>query len=237
MPTQDFTHDGSAEFTLGSTEQSEPAAPPRDVPDVHVTIAWEDPDVKGFFRKLIRTYAQVITNPRPVFASLDNKEWFKPLLFLMINWSLIFYVLTAGKMISELFELGGAAAFVEQQGHPLSIFFAVYNIVLFPIQAFMGGLIGSAVLHFFFWIFGSGSKGFYGTLRAVCYSQAAAVFSIIPIVGFIIQYTYQVLAMAYMHSISTARAFFIMLVPMFLVGGFFFLILGYKFFRIFFIGY
>ncbi|MGE5840712.1 MAG: YIP1 family protein, partial [Deltaproteobacteria bacterium] len=81
----------------------------------------------------------------------------------------------------------------------------------------------SLFLHLLLTVVGGGKKGFEATFRAVCYSQAAQFWALLPYVGGLVaalwQVVVQVIGIREIHEVSYTRVIVAFLIPAVLVGA------------------
>lgn len=165
-------------------------------------IPWEGE--AGFFSRLLGTIAAVLFSPAQAFGAPARPGQ---------RWALTFGVIltTLGSCAGLLwsYRLGELEA-------PRHI--VIFLLVFMPLFALLGMYLASAWVHFFLWVIRGAKRGFTPTFRVVSYSQATAVFVLLPYVGGWISTIWQLVAMtiglAQAHGISRGRAFMSLVLPL-----------------------
>jgi hypothetical protein len=98
----------------------------------------------------------------------------------------------------------------------LSTFFVIPFVAI-------GLFVQSGILHTLLTIFSENRFGFSATFKVVAYSQSAAIWTVIPIVGWLISFFWQfvvtVVGLREMQRISTAKAVLACILPLLLFGA------------------
>lgn len=141
--------------------QGDPPLGPGDAP------AWESGPSPT---NLLRTIRQVLLRPVRTMAAPAPPGRVSPLIYALIL-GLIGYMGAA----FWLAVLGGAP------GVPWQVLAG--QVLISPLKTCLLLVVETLVHHFFLWMLGGTRTGLAGTWRAVCYSQAALVFYLVPRLG------------------------------------------------------
>jgi len=183
-------------------------------------IAWENRGEEGFLAALIKTWKEVLFQPKKFFSSMPTKAGIKsPLLFAVIWGSL---AITISAFINMVVVISGTALPNLPPGSvlpPKAMMAGSYVVlmILSPLLVTAGVFLISSIYHLIVLLFG-GREGFKATLRVLCYTNAMAVFNIIPLAGPICVTIYSVILFAIgfkrAQKLSTAKAVIAALLPM-----------------------
>jgi len=213
--------------------------PPRSAPP-----AWEPPPAAtpalrpvpfedlesfpGFWSRVGGMFRMVFSNPLELFDRVPVTEGLgAPWRFLLLLsvpvfliMSLIFFLVGIGIMMAALEQAGKGDGKAVAAIMPV-IFGAI--LLLMPLFAFLGMVIGGAFNHFFLWMWG-GLKPGVGTGQSIrAYGYASAFIQIgglIPYIGILIHIAGLVvigMGLARMHKTNTWRGICAVLTPLFLV--------------------
>lgn len=161
------TEEGDARqgYTSPGTPPARPAAPPPDY--ARFSLAWEgdDPLLKGLWR----TIWQVLLHPVNSFRApgLPGQAW-------ALAFGLILG--TFGMALQVLW----SKVFDKPDMIPLP---ALWWLVLSPLLILAGLYLNAAITHLGLIMVGGAKRGFTATMRVVGYSEAAAVFYLVPFLG------------------------------------------------------
>lgn len=163
-----------------------------------------------------RTVVAVLTQPVAFFRGIARRgDFMNPAVFAVICalisallggiLGLIFAPLFAGPGDTGEAFAGGIGGFI-------------FNLILTPIYAAVGLIIGSGILHLLVLLFvRPANAGFEATFRAVSYSWVYQLISWIPIIGWIVGPIYGivllVLGIREVHTTTTGTAALIVLIP------------------------
>jgi hypothetical protein len=163
-----------------------------------------------------RTVVAVLTQPVAFFRGIARRgNFINPAIFAVICalisallggiLGLIFAPLFAGPGDTGEAFAGGIGGFI-------------FNLILTPIYAAVGLIIGSGILHLLVLLFvRPANAGFEATFRAVSYSWVYQLISWIPIIGWIVGPIYGivllVLGIREVHTTTTGTAALIVLIP------------------------
>jgi hypothetical protein len=188
-------------------------APPRP------RLPWDERDRIGLFSALVETTRQVLAAPGAFFRAMPvTGELGSPLLYAMVvGWiglvaSALYGAIFQAIVGSRLASLGGGQAslvpilaLLESWGG------FVMQVVLGPVFVAIGVFAWAGLVHLMLLGLGAGRGGFSGTFGVACYSQAFAVFSLIPFCGTLLVMPYVfvlwVVGLAAAHGIGEARGY------------------------------
>lgn len=190
-------------------------------------VAWEKRDEIGFLNALFNTWTEVLLHPKKFFSNMPTKAGIKsPLLFALICGSLAIII---AAFVNILVALSGAVLPNLPPGAPVPPKAAMVGsyvtiMILSPLLVAAGIFIGSAMYHLVVIIFG-GREGFRATFRVLSYTNALAVFNVIPFVGpiFVTVYSIVLFTIGFnqAHKMGVVRATLAALLPMlflFIIG-------------------
>ncbi|HCZ32295.1 MAG TPA: hypothetical protein DHV93_01775 [Holophagaceae bacterium] len=192
-------------------------------------IPFEDLEaMPGFWSRVGAMFRLVFTNPMELFDRVPATEGLgAPWRFLMLMsvpvfliMALLFFFVGMGIMLAALEQTGKGDGKAVAAIMPV-IFGAI--LLLMPLFAFLGMIIGGALNHFFLWMWG-GLKPGVGTgqsIRAYGYASAfIQIGALIPYLGFLVQIAGMVvigMGLARMHKTDTWRGICAVLTPLFLL--------------------
>jgi len=197
-------------------------------------------DWKGYLTDL----GSVLFKPQAFFSSVPPRGNVGRALLFGIGWAVI------GKFFQSLWSYGlfkeFYVPFVEQLGQE---FGQGLDTAAFSGPAyFVGGLFGSMVwiafvlilatlaIHLCLMLFGGANQGLEASLKGIAYSQAAYVWSAVPVVGFLVAPVWWIVcatvALKNFHRTTTTKSLFAVLTPM-LVFAFFVMLAAILFFTLF----
>ncbi len=143
---------------------------------------WERRMDIGLCKGILNTLSYALFSPAAFYRSMRKIDGIgEPLAFGMLMGS-------AGAMMGLfwkfLFILRGASSlsgFIPAEV-PLNIVFFIM-VILSPFFIVAKMFITGGLIHLFLMIFGSNKRGFQGTFRVIAFSQSAGIFSLIPGIG------------------------------------------------------
>jgi len=183
-------------------------------------ILWENRGQEGLFGALVKTWTDIVFHPKKFFAEMPTKAGIKnPLLFTLICGSI---AITFAALINIVSVLSGGTMPNVPAGTPappvgVAVGSYVALIVFSPLLVALGVFIGTGIYHLVVLMFG-GKEGFFATFRVLSYTNALAVFNILPIVGpiFVTGYSIVMFVIGFknVHKMSTGRAVIVAILPM-----------------------
>jgi hypothetical protein len=217
---------GSSASSARSVEESGPSAaapgggpPPPADPVASPGIPWDQRERVGLFSALAETTRQVIAEPGAFFRAMPVSGGLgSPLLYaVVIGWvglvASAFYGAVFQSIVgSRLASLGGERvdlvpllSLLESWGG------LVVQVVFGGVFVAIGVFVWAGLLHLMLLLLGAGRGGFEATFGVVCYSQAFAIFSIIPFCGTLLVMPYVlvlwVIGLAAVHGVGEARSY------------------------------
>ncbi len=194
-------------------------------------IPWERRDRIGFVAALVETTQRVLTAPADFFREMPTTGGIaSPLLYavilgyagIVVN-AIYDFVLTTvmGTSFGSLSGLGGDN---EAMGRLMPFISGGvglgFQLILGPVFLVVGLFLVSGIVHLALMALGGGGRGFEATFRVASYSEAAAVFYIIPICGQLLGGIYMIVLMiigvSEAHGISRGKAAAAVLLPILL---------------------
>ncbi len=164
----------------------------------------------------VRTVQSVLLNPVGFFRGISRQgDFINPAIFALIC-ALISAVLGGiiGLVLSPLFAVSGDTGEVFAGG----IGGFIINLILTPVYAAIGLVIGAGILHLLVLLFiRPANAGFEATFRAVSYSWVYQLISWIPVIGWIVGPIYGVVLLIFgvreVHATTTGKAALVVLIP------------------------
>ncbi|MFA4016097.1 MAG: hypothetical protein RUDDFDWM_001198 [Candidatus Fervidibacterota bacterium] len=189
----------------------------------------EEPTLHGgWFNSLIRTWIEACFHPVDFFESVGRGYRLnEPLIFgMIIGWLNGF----ATALISFAIRLPLLALLqaTGSEGTAQMIFTVISEAVWIFIMLFLGWLfaligilVSSLILHLFLFIVGGAKKGLVMTIRTMGYVYAGQIFSIVPLIGWIVAPIYvivlEIIGLARAHEIEYWRSALAVFLPIILV--------------------
>ncbi len=114
------------------------------------------------------------------------------------------------------------AQFIPLDKLPFQYSFSILQFIIpLPFQQAIILFIASAVIHLCLMVVGGNHKGYKTTFRAICYSNSAQLFNIVPFIGSIIGFIYMIilfiLGVREGHGIRTGKAVLAVLLPVIII--------------------
>ncbi len=187
-------------------------------------LPWEARHQRGWLQAFVETTTLLVARPQEAFLRMRRSgDLASPLLFALVT-------VTMGSVLqlawSWVFPQWGLLGFQEPPGFGISRVLAggfalVLTIVVVPVFAVLGVLVGAGLLHLS-WLLVSGFRsavGFEATLRVVSYASVPQMLgAAVPIVGSLLAVVWsialQVVGMTKLHGASLGRAIVAVLLPM-----------------------
>jgi len=190
-------------------------------------IAWENRSEVGFLKGLLGTWKEVFFHPKKFFSEMPVKTSIaSPILFALV-WGSLAIIITA--FVNMLVVLSGTALPNLPAGTalpPKMVMVGSYVVLMIisPLLVLAGVFLISCIYHLVVLLF-RGKEGFRATLRVLCYTNALAIFNIIPIAGPIFVTLYSIILFVIgfkrAHKMNTGKAVIVALLPMiilFIIG-------------------
>jgi predicted Zn finger-like uncharacterized protein len=181
---------------------------------------WERRSELGFWKGIYQTTKAVLISPEKMFHGLTLKGGYgEATAFGLLVGSLgsmfglfwLFLLMVGSGSVSDIPVSGQYTLGM--------IFLGV--IAVTPVLVCIGIVINGALLHILLLLVGGAKNGFEATFRVVCYSQAAHLLSIIPIMGGWIdgiwKLVVQIIGVREIHEMSYGKVIIAFLIPFFLL--------------------
>jgi hypothetical protein len=195
--------------------------PPPD--DKHVP--WEEREKYGFFAALWETWKESIVNPDKFFAKLPYSGGMgSPILYAVILGTISMVASAVYGMIFSTAWLG----LISSLSHQPELFenakwgtrWNLISIPLSPLIILVGLFIFSGIIHLIGKLLGWAKRDFEATLRAVAYSYAPYLFTLVPFCGSYISGIWALILVMigykHMQDTTTGKAVLTVLLPMIL---------------------
>lgn len=178
---------------------------------------WESRSELGIFRSIYETLKKVMFAPKGLFRSMASGGGIKePFAFGLLFGSL-------GMMFALFWQFLTLSGLILSRGGDLInesnislIFFVV--ILVSPLFVIAGMFFTSAILHVCLLMVGAGKNGFEATFRVVAYSQATQILGVIPFVGGVLGWFWQLMVqfigVREIHETSYWRVFLASFIPL-----------------------
>ena len=173
-------------------------------------VGWEDP--RGTFpSNLIATWRASLFEPAAFFQSLPYRAPLaRPVLYyLIVSVTSAFFVLLWGSVSESLFPSLALGSF-EQVGPLVQFFFK-------PFGALIALGVGTLVLHALALVLVAEPRGMGATARVFCYAWGPSVFTIVPVLGWIVGLVWSVVLLVVgvreAHRTTGGRAAVIVVTP------------------------
>jgi hypothetical protein len=185
---------------------------------------WEDLEKLGFFQALLTTLGEVLFSPTKFYRRMPTRRGLtNPLIF-----GLILGVL--GGVLGFAWEVLGLAwqqIFMLRFGQSpeIATTHLVGITVALPFFVLVSLFLGSAIGHLCLMVVGGNRRGFEATFRVIAYSWSTQIFALIPFVGGVIIFIYDliivIIGLRESHGIGTGRAALAIFLPIIVILGFF----------------
>jgi hypothetical protein len=189
---------------------------------------WENLSELGIWKGIYQTFNAVLFSPEKLFRDMNCRgRFWEPLAFGTLFGSI-------GTMLGFFWQfliMLGSFRFVSQDAFGQSTMGIIFLgiIILSPLFVIMGIFISSAILHLCLLLVGGGTHGFEGTFRVVSYSQATKIFGVLPfiggLVGWVWQLIIQIIGLKEIHETTYLRVIMAFLMPVALIFALFIVVL------------
>jgi hypothetical protein len=185
---------------------------------------WERRNQIGFFNALVETTKQVLSRPSEFFRAMPVVGGVGgPLLYgvivgyLGLVASTIYNAVFQSVIGSSIARMGSGSEFERlapflQGGAGL-----VANLIFGPVFLAIGLFVVSGIIHLVLLAMGGAARGYEATFRVAAYSEAAAIFNIVPMCGGVIGAIYMIvlviIGVSEAQGISRGKAAAAVLVP------------------------
>lgn len=187
-------------------------------------VPFENRDKYDLINGFYQTFRESLFNPTNFFRQMPPKgDGFMPILYAII-W--VVGITIINYFITSLFGLQNQGMEILRNimgsRYPIDESFLhrsmVSQILMLPFIQIIYLIILAGIIHLFALMFQAGSNGFIGTLRVVGYTQGVNIFSLIPIVGGLITFVYEVVLLIIgireVHRTTTGKAAASVLLPL-----------------------
>jgi hypothetical protein len=218
-PTPRFCPSCGREITAALP--SEPSEPP---PAAGIGgPPWERPGAG--FAELVDTTKQVLTAPTAFFAAMRVTGGLgRPLVYGLILGTIGLVATTLYRAVFWASMGPGLGMLRHRQELPWLVPFMqtgvglVLQLVLGPPFLVVALFISAGIVHLLLLLFGGAQRGFEATFRVLCYCEATALISLLPICGSVIQTVYMVvlaiIGLAEAHGVSRGTTAAAILLPL-----------------------
>jgi hypothetical protein len=180
-------------------------------------LHWENRLDRGALAALLATVRDSLFRPTRLFRVL------KPIG--PYSWALLYALIvgTVGNLLGLVWHMS-LGRFTEELPMLAGMGIAgTWVILATPVFVTVGVVVGSAIIHLCLLLVGGAGEGYAATFRAVAYSQAGQLWSMIPFCGGLIAFPWtlvlQVIALRELHRTSTGKAAAAVLIPIVLCCG------------------
>jgi hypothetical protein len=213
--------------------EAPPLVPPAEAPGTElattpateVAPAWERLSELGFGKAFLTTFRQVLFEPGPTFARLPlNGKLARPTGFFVAVVGIQLLVSLGLQMALVLMRGAFPQLEEEQKIAPamLATLLPAMAVVLFVLLIGVN-FVMAAIYHLLLMLLGGATKGYEGTYKVICYSQAAQIISIVPCIGPIAAVVWYLIAsitgLQKVHQTEGWKAAVAMLIPYILCIG------------------
>lgn len=200
--------------------------PPPGSPPPGGQTPWERRRELGLVNALIETTKQVLSRPTEFFRAMPITGGVgEPLLYAVIVGyiglfaSTIYNIVFRSVLGASLSQIGMAPE-MERTLAPLlrgGMVGVIINLLFGPVFIAVGLLIGAGILHLIVLLLASGGRGFEATFRVTAYTEAAALFNIVPLCGGLVSAVFAivllVIGLSEAHAITRGKAAAVVLAP------------------------
>lgn len=175
---------------------------------------WESGE--GFINAFYRTTRDCLLSPVEFFKKISVGEgYWAPLIY-----GLITGIIGQGATFFWIWLF--TAQFIPFEKLPFQYSFSILKVIIpLPFQQAITLFIVSAVIHVCLMIVGGNRTGYKTTFRAICYSNSAQLFNIVPFIGSFVGFIYTIvlfiLGVREGHGIRTGKAVFAVLLPLIII--------------------
>jgi hypothetical protein len=198
-------------------------APPPGGPEARGGPPWERPGAG--FSELVDTTRQVLTEPTAFFAAMRVTGGLgRPLVYGLILGTIGLVATTLYRAVFWA-SMGPGLGMLRQHRAELpwlvpfmqTGFGLVLQLILGPPFLVIGLFVAAGIVHLLLLLFGGARRGFEATFRVLCYCEATALISLLPICGSLIQTVYMlvlaIIGLAEAHGVSRGTTAAAILVP------------------------
>lgn len=179
-------------------------------------IPWERRLELGLWRGIKQTITSVLFSPKAIFSAMPVRGgWSEPLAFGLLVGSI-------SSMAASFWEFVLAVSGIVQPWWSAFISLNVpilflFLILLSPLFVALDLLVSTVIIHLLLFLVRGGKGGFEATARVVAYSQAAMIWSMVPVIGGLLGWlwktTVQIIGLKEAHEISYGKIIVAFLIP------------------------
>lgn len=193
------------------------------------SIPWENNESTGFFPSLIQTSRLILLNPSsffkrmPISGGINQPMWYA----LVME--------TLGAVLGYIWSIVFGNASTLSVGNIGKLVVLALSI---PFLIFVSLVIWAGLTHISVKLLSSSKSDFESTLRIICYSSASEVFSLIPVMGGVINAIYKMYLVGFglkeIHNLTTGKAVLAIILPIFvccslpILGAAFFILMVFE---------
>jgi len=204
--------------------------PPGSPPPPRGQTPWERRQEIGLLNALVETTKLVLSRPTEFFRAMPITGGVgEPLLYAVIVGyvglfaSTVYNIVFRSVLGASLSQIGMAPD-MERALAPLlrgGMVGVIVNLVFGPVFIAIGLFIGAGILHLILLVLASGGRGFEATFRVAAYTEAAALFNVVPLCGGLIGAVFAivllVIGLSEAHGITRGKAAAVVVAPLVLV--------------------
>lgn len=203
--------------------------PPGPVPPGN-PLPWEDREKRGLVASFFDTLGLLVSRPAEAWARMrESGDTTSPLLFgVVVCW----LSMAVQGILVRAIGMPMLPRFLERRFGPMGGFGGfggatlVVRLIVAPFVIALALFLGAAILHLCCMLVGAlpnSRSGFEGSLRAVCYSEASSLASIIPVVGGLIAVVWWIVlavqGIERLHRTTSGKAVAAVLIPVVVCCG------------------
>jgi hypothetical protein len=188
---------------------------------------WEEMASLGIITAFFRTIKEVLFAPTEFFKKMPVSSGLAPPLFYGVILTFVAQLIAILLQFTLFNPMGSFPEMegMEGMGEGFQLFQTtsiIISAILMPIMITIVLFIASAVFHICLLIVGAGKRGFEATFRVLAYAGSTQVFAILPVVGGIIIFFYNIvlctIGFREAHRTTTGRALIAVLLPIIVFG-------------------
>jgi hypothetical protein len=200
--------------------------PPGPVPPGN-PLPWEDREKRGLVSSFFDTLGLLVSRPAEAWARMrESGDTTSPLLFgVVVCW----LSMAVQGILVRTIGMPMLPRFLERRFGPMRGFGGAtlaVRLIVAPFLIALALFLGAAILHLCCMLVGAlqnSRSGFEGSLRAVCYSEASSLASIIPVVGGLIAVVWWIVlavqGIERLHRTTSGKAVAAVLIPVVVCCG------------------
>jgi len=175
--------------------------------------------------KFFKTWKEVMFNPLNFYAKLPQKFRYREasIFYLKVNALILgivaLLILLFVAILSSTFgSLFGQSQVFAQFGFMIVLLIIIIALPILLLINWGFLFLGAGIIHLFVLMFGS-KQGYQETFKALAYSQAPAIFSIIPFIGYaaaVYSVILEIIGIKERHKLDWGRSVAVILIPFFI---------------------